>query len=288
MSSYSEENGRKITVRDFRRKKEKGEPIAMLTAYDYPVARALDRAGIDAILVGDSLGMVALGYANTLPVTMDEMIHHCKAVARGATSPLLIGDMPFLSYQVSPAEAVRNAGRFLQEGGMEAVKLEGGREMIPAVEAVLEAGIPVLGHLGLTPQSVHKFGGMRPQARSAESARALLEDALLLEQTGVFAIVLESIPARLAALVSKRLTIPMIGIGAGNGCDGQVLVTNDLLGLYDRFTPRFVKQYAHLFEEMERAFREYRSDVESRAFPGAEHTSDMADEEWEEFIKAAE
>jgi 3-methyl-2-oxobutanoate hydroxymethyltransferase len=287
MSSYTDENGRKITVRDFRRKKEEGEPIAMLTAYDYPVARALDAAGIDAVLVGDSLGMVALGYANTLPVTMDEMIHHCKAVSRGASRPLLIGDMPFLSYQVSPAEAVRNAGRFLQEGGMEAVKLEGGREMLPAVQAVLEAGIPVLGHLGLTPQSVHKFGGMRPQARSADSARALLEDALLLEQTGVFAVVLESIPARLAALVSKRLTIPTIGIGAGNGCDGQVLVTNDLLGLYDRFTPRFVKQYAHLFEEMEHAFREYRSDVESRAFPGAEHTSDMADEEWEEFIKAA-
>jgi 3-methyl-2-oxobutanoate hydroxymethyltransferase len=287
MSSYTDENGRKITVRDFRRKKEEGEPIAMLTAYDYPVARALDAAGIDAVLVGDSLGMVALGYANTLPVTMDEMIHHCKAVSRGASRPLLIGDMPFLSYQVSPAEAVRNAGRFLQEGGMEAVKLEGGREMLPAVQAVLEAGIPVLGHLGLTPQSVHKFGGMRPQARSADSARALLEDALLLEQTGVFAVVLESIPARLAALVSKRLTIPTIGIGAGNGCDGQVLVTNDVLGLYDRFTPRFVKQYAHLFEEMEHAFREYRSDVESRAFPGAEHTSDMADEEWEEFIKAA-
>jgi 3-methyl-2-oxobutanoate hydroxymethyltransferase len=281
MSSYTAENGKKVTIRSFRRMKEKGEPIAMLTAYDYPVARALDRAGIDSILVGDSLGMVALGYENTLPLTMDAMIHHCKAVARGASRPLLIGDMPFLSYQTSPVDAVRNAGRFLKEGGMEAVKLEGGREMLPAVQAVLEAGIPVLGHLGLTPQSVHKFGGMRPQARSAECARKLLEDALLLEKAGVFAIVLESIPARLGALVSKQLSIPTIGIGAGSGCDGQVLVTNDMLGLYDRFTPRFVKQYANLLGEMDRAFKAYQSDVQARAFPAAEHTTDMADEEWE-------
>jgi 3-methyl-2-oxobutanoate hydroxymethyltransferase len=272
---------RQKTIRSFRRMKEKGEPIAMLTAYDYPVARALDRAGIDSILVGDSLGMVALGYENTLPLTMDAMIHHCKAVARGASRPLLIGDMPFLSYQTSPVDAVRNAGRFLKEGGMEAVKLEGGREMLPAVRAVLEAGIPVLGHLGLTPQSVHKFGGMRPQARSAECARKLMEDALLLEKAGVFAIVLESIPARLGALVSKQLSIPTIGIGAGSGCDGQVLVTNDMLGLYDRFTPRFVKQYANLLGEMDRAFKAYQSDVQARAFPAAEHTTDMADEEWE-------
>jgi 3-methyl-2-oxobutanoate hydroxymethyltransferase len=281
MSSYTAENGKKVTIRSFRRMKEKGEPIGMLTAYDYPVARALDRAGIDSILVGDSLGMVALGYENTLPLTMDAMIHHCKAVARGASRPLLIGDMPFLSYQTSPVDAVRNAGRFLKEGGMEAVKLEGGREMLPAVQAVLEAGIPVLGHLGLTPQSVHKFGGMRPQARSAECARKLMEDALLLEKAGVFAIVLESIPARLGALISKQLSIPTIGIGAGSGCDGQVLVTNDMLGLYDRFTPRFVKQYANLLGEMDRAFKAYQSDVQARAFPAAEHTTDMADEEWE-------
>lgn len=279
--SVNSSDEKKITVRDFRQKKEKGEPIAMLTAYDYPVARALDRAGIDAILVGDSLAMVALGYENTLPVTMDEMIHHCKAVARGAARALLIGDMPFLSYQTSPVDAVRNAGRFLQEGGMEAVKLEGGREMLPAIQAVLNAGIPVLGHLGLTPQSIHKFGGMRPQARSAEAARRLLEDALLLEQAGAFAIVLESIPARLAALVTKRLSIPTIGIGAGSGCNGQVLVTNDMLGLYDRFTPRFVKRYANLLEEMDRAFQGFRADVQARAFPAREHETDMPDEEWQ-------
>jgi 3-methyl-2-oxobutanoate hydroxymethyltransferase len=280
MSIYSFVD-KKITVRDFQRKKEARELIAMLTAYDYPVARALDRAGIDSILVGDSLGMVALGYANTLPVTMDEMIHHCKAVARGASRPLLVGDMPFLSYQTSPVDAVRNAGRFLQEGGMEAVKLEGGREILPAIQAILEAGIPVLGHLGLTPQSVHKFGGMRPQGRTAEAARRLLEDALLLEQTGVFAVVLESIPARVAALLTERLSIPTIGIGAGSDVDGQVLVTNDMLGLYDRFTPRFVKRYANLLEEMNRAFEAYRADVQSHAFPAPEHTTDMPDEEWQ-------
>ena len=287
MSAYSSDD-KKITVRHFRLKKEKGEPLAMLTAYDYPVARALERAGIDAILVGDSLGMVALGYANTLPVTMDEMIHHCKAVARGASRPLLVGDMPFLSYQTSPVDAVRNAGHFLQEGGMEAVKLEGGREMLPGIQAVLEAGIPVLGHLGLTPQSIHKLGGMRPQGRTAETARRLLEDALLLEAAGVFAVVLESIPARLAALVTERLSIPTIGIGAGSGCDGQVLVTSDMLGLYDRFTPRFVKRYATLLEEMNRAFEAYRADVQSRVFPAREHETDMPDEEWQKLQKLLE
>jgi 3-methyl-2-oxobutanoate hydroxymethyltransferase len=271
---------KKITVRDFLNKQERHEPITMLTAYDYPTALALDRAGLDAILVGDSLGMVALGYENTLPVTMDEMIHHCKAVARGAQRALLIGDMPFLSYQVSPAEAVRNAGRFVQEGGMNAVKLEGGRAMLPPIQAILETGIPVLGHLGLTPQSINKFGGMRAQGRTAVEARRILEDALLLQQTGCFALVLESIPARVAALITSRLTIPTIGIGAGAGCDGQVLVTNDLLGLFDRFTPRFVKQYSNLLAEMDRAFQAYRTDVASRSFPACEHTIEMDEEEW--------
>ncbi|KAF0107737.1 MAG: 3-methyl-2-oxobutanoate hydroxymethyltransferase [Anaerolineaceae bacterium] len=276
---------KKITTLAFRQKKARGEKIAVLTAYDYPSALTLDRAGMDCILVGDSLGMVVLGYENTLPVTMDEMIHHCRAVARGAKSALLIGDMPFLSYQVSVEEAVRNAGRFLQQGGMDAVKLEGGRERLDVVRAIVGAGIPVMGHLGLTPQSVHQLGGFRPQGRTAASAKRLLEDALLLEQAGCFSIVLESVPARLAELVSRRLSIPTIGIGAGAGCDGQVLVFHDLLGLFDRFTPKFVKQYAHLNAAMRSAFDEYIADVRAGRFPAGEHTVEMAEEEWEEFVK---
>ncbi|MFA5874691.1 MAG: 3-methyl-2-oxobutanoate hydroxymethyltransferase, partial [Anaerolineales bacterium] len=248
---------KKITTLAFRQKKERGEPIAVLTGYDYPTALALDQAGIDAILVGDSLGMVILGYENTLPVTMDEMLHHCRAVARGSRAALLIGDMPFMSYQVSTEEAIRNAGRFLQQGGMEAVKLEGGRERLHAIRAILGAGIPVMGHLGLTPQSVNLLGGFRPQGRTAVTAERLLEDALLLEEAGCFSLVLESVPARLADMVSKRLTIPTIGIGAGAGCDGQVLVTHDLLGLFDRFTPKFVRKYADLHTEMQSAFTAY-------------------------------
>jgi 3-methyl-2-oxobutanoate hydroxymethyltransferase len=245
---------KKVTTLTFRRKKERGEPITMLTAYDYPTALAVDQSGIDSILVGDSLGMVVLGYSNTLPVTMEDMLHHCRAVARGAKYPLLVGDMPFMSYQASPQDAVRNAGRFLQEAGMDAVKLEGGRERLEAIRAILSAGIPVMGHLGLTPQSVNQLGGFRPQGREASAAHALLEDALLLQEAGVFSLVLESVPARLATLISQRLDIPSIGIGAGGGCDGQVLVTHDLLGLFDRFIPRFVKKYANLHAEMARAF----------------------------------
>jgi 3-methyl-2-oxobutanoate hydroxymethyltransferase len=213
---------------------------------------------------------------------MEEMLHHCKAVARGARRPLLIGDMPFLSYQISAEEAVRNAGRFLQEAGMDAVKVEGGRARLPAIEAILAAGIPVMGHLGLTPQSVHQIGGFRTQATHAEAAERLVEDAQLLETAGCFALVLESIPARLARLVSERLEIPTIGIGAGAGCDGQVLVTHDLLGLFDRFQPRFVRQYANLRGEMDRAFGEYIADVEAGRFPAAEHSVEMEDDEWRE------
>ena len=275
---------RRTTTLDLRQKKERGLPITWLTAYDYPTALAIDRAGLDAILVGDSLGMVVLGYATTLPVTMDEMIHHCKAVARGARRALLVGDMPFLSYQVSPAEAVRNAGRFLQEGGMDAVKLEGGESILPALQAILAAGIPVMGHLGLTPQSIHQLGGYRVQGKTAAAARRLIDDALLLERSGCFSIVLESIPARLAGLVSRRLTIPTIGIGAGLGCDGQVLVTHDLLGLFDRFTPKFAKKYADLHGEMARAFSQYREDVEGRKFPAAEHTAEMPDAEYQALV----
>jgi 3-methyl-2-oxobutanoate hydroxymethyltransferase len=277
---------KKVTSLTLRQKKAEKVMITCLTAYDYATALAEDRAGIDIILVGDSLGMVVLGYANTLPVTMDEMIHHCKAVARGARYALLVGDMPFLSYQVSPQEALRNAGRFLQEGGMEAVKLEGGRERLDSVRAIVGAGIPVMGHLGLTPQSVHQFGGFRAQGKTAAAARRLLEDALALQDAGCFSIVLESIPARLGRLVSERLDIPTIGIGAGPGCDGQVLVTHDLLGLFDRFTPRFVRKYADFHGEMTRAFAAFRDDVLRGDFPAAEHSVEMADEEWQHVVEA--
>ncbi len=276
---------KKITTTTFQSKKEHGESITMLTAYDFGTAAVMDAAGIDSILVGDSLGMVVLGYENTLPVTMDDMVHHCKAVARAVRCALTIGDMPFLSYQVSVEDAVRNAGRFLQEAGMDTVKLEGGRARIPVIEAIVGAGIPVMGHLGLTPQSVHQLGGFHAQGKSASAARRLIEDADALQEAGCFSIVLEAIPARLAELVSSRLQIPTIGIGAGGGCDGQVLVTHDLLGTFDRFTPRFVKQYANLHEEMRRAFTNYRQEVERGEFPTAEHSIEMADEVWDDVLE---
>ena len=276
---------KKKTLQYLLQKKEHGEPITMLTGYDYSTALVLDRSGIDAILVGDSLGMVILGYENTLPVTMDDMLIHCRAVARGARSAMLIGDMPFMSYQVSVQEAVRNAGRFLQEGGMDVVKLEGGRERLDTIRAIVAAGIPVMGHLGLTPQSIHSLGGYHPQGRTTQAARHMMEDAHYLEKAGCFAIVLESIPARLAEFITKSISIPTIGIGAGAGCDGQVLVVNDLLGLFDRFVPKFVKQYADLRSEMQRAFGEYIKDVMARRFPAKEQTVEMPDEEWESLLR---
>ena len=276
---------KKVTTHTYRQKKERGEIITMLTAYDYPTAMSMDKAGVDSILVGDSLAMVVLGYENTLPITMDEMIHHCRAVARGAKTSLLVGDMPFMSYQVSIEDAVRNAGRFLQEGGMDAVKLEGGRERADAIRAITGAGIPVMGHIGLTPQSVNQLGGFRAQGKTAIAAKRLVEDALILQEAGCFSIVLEAVPARLAELISKKLSIPTIGIGAGNGCDGQVLVTHDLLGLFDRFTPKFVKQYANFHSEMQKAFADYIEDVETKRFPAPEHTVEMPAEEWETLLK---
>ena len=275
---------KKKTIQTFRQKKERNEPIAILTGYDYPTALALDRAGIDAILVGDSLGMVVLGYENTVPITMEEMLHHCRAVARGARSALLIGDMPFMSYQVSVEQAVSNAGRFLQEGGMHVVKLEGGRERLDTIRAIINAGIPVMGHLGLTPQSINALGGFHPQGRTTIAARRIFEDALLLEEAGCFSLVLESIPARLAEFISKRISIPTIGIGAGAGCDGQVLVVHDMLGLFDRFIPKFVKKYADLHGEMQRAFGEYIDDVLARRYPAQEHTVEMPEKEWQSLL----
>ncbi len=274
------EERKKVSVRQVQSMKARHEPISMLTAYDYPTALAMDQAGVDIILVGDSLGMVVLGYESTLPVTMEDMLHHCKAVARATKYALLVGDMPFMSYQVSTAEAVRNAGRFLQEAGMNTVKLEGGCERAETIRAIVGTGIPVMGHLGLTPQSVNQLG-FRPQGRDAEAANKLLDDALTLQEAGCFSLVLESIPGKLAELVSKRLAIPTLGIGAGVGCDGQVLVTHDLLGLFERFTPKFVKRYANFSAEMKRAFLEYIADVKRRDFPAPEHTVEMSQEEWE-------
>lgn len=276
---------KKVTTLTYRQKKERGEIITMLTAYDYPTAIAMDKAGVDSILVGDSLGMVVLGYENTLPVTMEEMLHHCRAVARGAKTALLIGDMPFMSYQVSVEEATRNAGRFLQQGGMDAVKLEGGRERADAIRSITSAGIPVMGHLGLTPQSVNQLGGFRAQGKTALAAKRLVEDALVLEEAGCFSVVLESVPQRLAELISKKISIPTIGIGAGAGCDGQVLVTHDLLGLFERFTPKFVRKYANFHNEMQKAFADFIEDVETKRFPAPEHTVEMKDEEWEMLLK---
>ncbi len=265
----------KVTVWTLRRMKERGEKISMLTAYDTPMARAVDEAGIDVILVGDSLGMVVLGYPTTLPVTMDEMAHHSKAVARGVSRALLVVDLPFMSYQVGREDALRNAGRLVKECGAEAVKLEGGREVLGVVEALVAAGIPVMGHLGLTPQSYHQMGGYRVQARTAEAADRLLKDAAALEQAGIFSLVLEGIPARVAERVTEELVVPTIGIGAGPFCDGQVLVTHDMLGLQEDLAPKFVKRYAHARQLFVEAMRQYRDEVRSGAFPGPEHSYDL-------------
>jgi 3-methyl-2-oxobutanoate hydroxymethyltransferase len=276
----------KTTVVTLSEKHARREPITMLTAYDFPTARALDEAGIDAILVGDSLAMVVLGHPNTLSVTMEEMLHHARAVSRGARGALLVGDMPFMSYQAEPAEAIRNAGRFLQEAGMDAVKLEGGRRYAETARAIVAAGIPVQGHIGLTPQSVNQLGGFRVQGRTAAAARALLDDALALEDAGCFALVLESVPDRLAAHITERLRIPTVGIGAGPGTSGQVLVTHDLVGLYEGQSPRFAKRYAELGEALRAAVSAFRSEVEARAFPTREHSYAMPEEEWQAFIAA--
>jgi len=258
------------TINDLRSLKAEGRRFAMLTAYDYPTARILDEAGIPVILVGDSLANVVLGHPTTLPVTMEEMLHHTRAVARGAPSALVVGDLPFLSYQASDEEAVRNAGRFLKEAGAHAVKLEGGRPEL--IERVVSAGIPVMGHLGLTPQSVHAMGGYRVQARTEETAERLLADALQLEKAGAFGLVLEGVPSAVAGRVTGSLAVPTIGIGAGPHCDGQVLVLHDLLGLSFGKPAKFVKRYADLRGEIERAVTSFREEVEGGAYPGPEHS----------------
>lgn len=260
----------------------------MLTAYDYPSARQVEAAGADIILVGDSLAMVVLGMESTVPLTLDESLHHCRAVARGSKTCFLLGDMPFLTYQVSVAEAVTHAGRYLKEGGMDAVKVEGGRRIAGTVRAMVDAGIPVMGHVGLTPQSAGQLGGYRVQGKTAASAVAMLEDALALEAAGCFSVVLESVPAAVAQRVSQRLQVPTIGIGAGAGCDGQVLVYHDLLGIFDDFQPRFVRRYGELGGAAVKALTAYAEDVRSGSFPAVEHTYPMDDDELQRFLQASD
>ena len=258
---------RRVSIDDLKAMKECGEKIAMLTAYDYPTARLLDEAGVPIILVGDSLGMVVLGYSSTLPVTMADMLHHVSAVVRGTQKAHVVADMPFMSYQAGPEDALRNAGRFLQEAGAQSVKLEGGVSVAETVRRLVEAGIPVMGHIGLTPQSVNQFGGYKLQGKTPAAAVKLLNDAVALEKAGAYAMVLETIPAPLGRLVSERVSIPTIGIGAGPYCDGQVQVLHDMLGLFPDFVPKHAKQYAHLAEEIGRAVREYLAEVQESRFP---------------------
>lgn len=272
---------KKVTISDFMQKKEAGQKITMMTAYDYPTASLVDQAEMDSILVGDSLAMVVLGHDSTVPVTMDEMLHHCKAVVRGTAHSFVIGDMPFMSYQVSPEKAVSNAGRFIKEARCDAVKLEGGTEMAPVVRAIVTAGIPVCAHIGLTPQTATKLSGFKVQGKDAEGARELVESARELEKAGAFMIVLECIPDAVAARITEALNIPTIGIGAGKYCDGQVLVYHDLVGLFERFVPKMVKQYVNLAPMVKEALIQYKEEVESGAFPGAEHSFTMKAEEAE-------
>jgi 3-methyl-2-oxobutanoate hydroxymethyltransferase len=262
----------KTTILDIYKKKAEGRKITMLTAYDFPTAQIVDQAGIDMILVGDSLGNVVQGVANTLPVTMDEMIYHTRMVSRAAASAMVVGDMPFLSYQTHKTEAVRNAGRFLKEAGAEAVKLEGGSQMAEAIRAIVDAGIPVVAHIGLTPQYIHMMGGFKVQGRDEAAREKILADARAIQDAGAFSVVIEAVPASLAKEIHEMLHIPTIGIGAGPDCDGQVLVLHDILGLFDRFTPKFVKKYANLKDQALKAVKEYKQDVESGSFPSQEHS----------------
>lgn len=264
--------GGKVTTRSLRRMKERGEPIACLTAYDFLMAELLDAAGIDVILVGDSVAMVVQGNHTTVSVTMEHMLYHAELVARGAQRALVVGDLPFMSYQVNSDEALRNAARMVKESHVEAVKLEGGRVICPTVQRLVDVGIPVMGHLGLTPQSIHKFGTYQVRATTEEEADELRRDAKALEDAGAFAIVVEKIPADLAREVAESLEVPLIGIGAGPGCDGQILVSHDMLGLYTRFHPRFVRRYAELAKQMRTAFERYVADVRSREFPNADES----------------
>jgi len=270
---------KKITPVDVQAMKKQGKKITMLKAYDYPTALLEDRAGIDIILVGDSVAMTVLGYENTLPVTMDEMIHHTKAVVRGAKHPLIIGDMPFMSYNTSEREAIFNAGRFMKEGGADAIKLEGGASVKEIVRAIVKGGIPVMGHIGLTPQTISMLGGFKVQGKDAQGAQKIIDDALSLEEAGAFSVLLEAVPAPIAKMVTERLTVPTIGIGAGIHCDGQVLVVHDMLGFFDRFTPKFAKKYVNLSELILKALESYRDEVLKGEFPTDQHSFHIDEKE---------
>ena len=268
----------KKTVSTLQQAKENGQKITMLTAYDYSTAKLMDEAGIDMILVGDSLGNVILGYEVTISVTMEDMIHHGAAVSRGVKETMVVVDMPFMSYQISVEEAVTNAGRLMKEGRANAVKLEGGKSVCPQIKAITQAGIPVVAHLGLTPQSINALGGYKVQGKSEDAAKKLLEDALAVQEAGAFALVLECVPTKLASLITKKLTIPTIGIGAGNECDGQVLVYQDMLGMFSDYVPKFVKQFAQVGEIMKKAFSDYKEEVASGAFPADKNSYKIDDE----------
>lgn len=267
----------KNTVLTFQQAKENGEKLTMLTAYDYSTAKLIDEAGVNSILVGDSLGNVILGYEDTISVTMEDMIHHGAAVARGAKNALVVIDMPFMSYQTSVYDALVNAGRLMKEGRGDAVKLEGGVEVCPQIKAIVDAGIPVCAHIGLTPQSINAFGGFKVQGKSEAAAKKLLEDAKAVEEAGAFAVVIEGVPAKIAALITEQLYIPTIGIGAGKDCDGQVLVYQDMLGMFSDFTPKFVKRYANIGEVMKEAFQNYIKEVQDGVFPAEENTYKVDD-----------
>ena len=276
----------RVSINQVKEMKAKNEKIVMLTAYDYSTAKLVDESGIPLILVGDSLGMVMLGYESTIPVTMDEMIHHTKAVVRGTKQAMIIGDMPFMTYHTSTADALRNAARFIQEGGAQAIKLEGGVAVAEAVKRIVECGIPVMGHIGLTPQSIHQLGGHKVQGKTPEAAERLLKDAQALEQAGAFAVVLELVPAPLSKLISQKLGIPTIGIGAGPDCDGQVQVISDLLGLFSDFVPKHAKQYAKLAGSIKTALADYIAEVKAGKFPTAEHSSTIDESLLEELAHA--
>ena len=280
----------RVGIKEIQAMKQQGEKIVMLTAYDYPSARIAEEAGVDMILVGDSLGMVVLGYDDTIQVTLDDMLHHSKAVARGAEHAMVVTDLPFMTYQTSMEDAMRNAGRLLQEGGAQAVKLEGGVHMAETVRRLVQVGIPVVGHVGLTPQSINQLGGYKVQGRTPQEAERLVEDAVALQQAGAFCIVLETVPAPLAELITQRLTIPVIGIGAGAACDGQVLVWHDLLSYHTSFLtrhiPRHVKEYAHVGEDMRKAIEQYAAEVRDGSFPTREQSFQMSKEALAELTEA--